>query len=282
VPTSHSLTILTSVVFILLSYLASAEPQSNAQLPPADLVRAVICREMNTSDATDIHWRYLLDKDVEGRRETREVVETKAGSIDRLVAINGKPLDDTQQHDEAERILRLSHDSEEQRKLEQTRRKDAQQANASLRMIPDAFLFEYAGQSADLFKLTFRPNPRFKPPSREGTVLHQMAGEMWIDGKQQRLLSINGQLMNDVKFGGGLLGHLEKSGQFAVKRAEIASNHWELTELTVNMRGKALLFKTISVQQKEFRTNFRLLPANLTLSDAAGLLLKRVLVAARQ
>jgi hypothetical protein len=117
---------------------------------------------------------------------------------------------------------------------------------------PDAFLFEYAGGDGDLIKLTFKPNSGFRTPSREGKVLHEMAGEMWVDAKQQRLVSITGQLANEVKFAGGLLGHLEKGGQFTVKRTEVAPAHWEVTEMALNMRGKALRFKTISLQRKSF------------------------------
>src|SRR5439155_16473519 len=199
-----------------------------------------------------------------------------------LIEIAGKPLTDAQQRSEAERILRLSHNAEEQYKLEQTRRKDAEQCNAFLKMIPDAFLFEYGGESGDLVKLTFKPNPGFRPPSREGKVLHEMAGEMWVDATQRRLVSINGQLLNEVKFAGGLLGHLEKGGQFAVKRAEVAPAQWEVTEMAVNMRGKALLFKTISVQQRELHRNFERVPDDLSLTDAAALLLEQSLIAAKR
>ncbi len=269
-----------AVVVLLVSRISSAQAQYEAQLSPADLVKAVIRSELNPSDVTEIRWKYLLDKEVDGKQETREVVETKSGSLDRLIAIAGRPLTDAQQRDETERILRLSHNPEEQHKLEQTRRKDAEQCNAFLQMVPDAFVFDYAGESGDLTKLTFKPNPAFRPPSREGKVLHEMAGEIWVDAKQQRLVSINGQLMNEVKFAGGLLGHLEKGGQFSVKRAEVAPAHWEVMEMAVNMRGKALLFKTISVQQKELHRNFERVPDDLTMSDAAGLLLKQALIAA--
>jgi hypothetical protein len=270
------------VILLLVSLTATAQSQSNVQLSPADLVKAVIRSELNTSDVVEIRWKYLLVKEVDGKEETREVVETKSGSLDHLIAIAGRPLTDGQQHDETERILRLSHNPEEQRKLEQTRRKDAEQCNRFLQMVPDAFAFEYAGESGGLTKLTFKPNPAFRPPSREGKVLHEMAGEIWVDAKQQRLVSINGQLVNEVKFAGGLLGHLEKGGQFSVKRAEIAAGHWEVTEMTVNMRGKALLFKTIAVQQKELHRNFNRVPDDLTISDAAALLLKQSLIVARR
>jgi hypothetical protein len=199
-----------------------------------------------------------------------------------LIAIAGRPLSAGQQRDETERILRLSHNPEEQRKLEQARKKDAEQCDSFFKMVPEAFLFEYAGQSGNIVKLVFKPNPAFQPASREGKVLHEMAGEVWLDTKQQRLVSINGHLVNEVKFAGGLLGHLEKGGQFAVKRTEVAPARWEVTEMAVNMQGKALLFKTISVQQKELHQNFERVPDDLTIADAAAILLKQSLIAANR
>lgn len=269
-----------AVLFVLLSRTGSA--QSETRLSPAELVKAVISSELNTSDVNEIRWKYLLNKEADGKQETREVVETKYGSLDRLIAVAGKPLTDAQQRGETERILRLSRDPDEQRKLEQARRKDAEQCNAFLRMIPETFLFAYAEESGRLVRLTFKPNPSFQPPSREGKVLHEMAGEIWVDTNQQRLVSINGQLMNEVKFAGGLLGHLEKGGQFTVKRTEIAPRDWEVTEMAVNMRGRALLFKAISIQQKELHRNFERVPDDLSMTDATGLLLKQALVASKR
>ena len=52
--------------------------------------------------------------------------------------------------------------------------------------------------------------------------------------------------------------------------------------MAVDMRGKALLFKTISVRQKELNSNFQPIADDLSLSDAAGLLLKQALVAAKR
>lgn len=248
----------------------------------ADLVKAVIRNELNPSDITEVRWKYLLVKEVDGKEETREVVETKSGSLDRLISIAGRPLSAGQERDETERILRLSHNPEEQRKVDQIRKKDAEQCETFFNTVPEAFLFEYAGKSGNVVKLNFKPNPDFRPPSRAGKVLHEMAGEMWIDAKQQRLVSITGRLMNEVKFAGGLLGHLEKGGHFTVKRTEIAPANWEVTDMAVNMQGKALLFKTISVQQKELHQNFERVPHDLTIADAAAILLKQSLISANR
>ena len=279
---TQSRMMIVSGILLLVSCIATAQSQTDVQLSATDLVEAVIRGELNPSDATEVRWKYLLVKEVDGKQETREVVETKLGSLERLIAIAGRPLTPSQQRDESERILRLSHNAEEQLKLEQIHKKGAEQCDAFLKMVPEAFHFEYAGESGSLTKIVFRPNPAFRPSSREGRVLHEMAGEMWVDAKQQRLVNISGQLMNEVKFAGGLLGHLEKGGQFVVKRTEVAPAHWEVTEMAVDMRGKALLFKTISVQQKELHRNFEPVADDLTISDAAALLLKQPLIAARR
>jgi hypothetical protein len=275
---------LATIVFLGFANAALGRSQSAPQLSAADLVRVVIDTEVNGPNTVDVRWKYVLEKEVDGKQETREVVETKSGSLDHLVALAGKPLSAAQQHNESERVLRLAHSPDEQRKLEQSRRKDAEQCNSFLKMIPNAFVFEYAGapDQDGLVKLTFKPNPVFQPPSREGKVLHEMAGEMWIDARQHRLVSINGQLLNEVKFAGGLLGHLERGGRFVVKRREIAPGQWEMTEMEVNMHGKALLFKTISVQQRELHRDFERVPDDLTISDAAALLMKQSLIAAKR
>jgi hypothetical protein len=268
-------------VTLFLTPCIGAETQSNSRPSPTDMVKSVIYNELHPSQVSNIHWQYRVDKEFDGKQETREVIETKSGSLDKLLATSN-PLTAAQAKDESARILRFSHSPEEQEKAEQARRKDAEQCDALMKMIPDAFLFDYAGGSGNLARVVFKPNPQFRPPSREGRVLQQMAGEIWVDARQKRLVSINGQLINEVKFGGGLLGHLEKGGRFTVKRAELAPGDWELTEMNVNMRGKALLFKTISVQQKELHSNFERVGDDISVSDAANILLRQNLVASKQ
>jgi hypothetical protein len=109
-------------------------------------------------------------------------------------------------------MQRLVSHPDEQRKLQQASTKKAEQGARLFNILTDVFVFVYAGRQGDLVTLTFRLNPIFQPPSIEARVLHGMQGEMTVDSKQERLASLNGHLMEDVKFGGGLLGHLDKGG----------------------------------------------------------------------
>jgi hypothetical protein len=261
-----------------LSRPAPAEPAITAN----DLVRAVVANELQTQDESHNRWMYRVDKQERGKTKAKEVVQTAHGSLDRLVAVDGRPLNAKEQQDEIQRIENLLRNPAEQKRQEQTNRKDAEQCRALFKMIPDALTFSYAGREENLMKLDFRPNPNFQPPSREARVFHEMEGEMWIDEAQRRLARIKGRLIGDVKFAGGLLGYLEKGGQFHVEQREVVPQQWELTLLEVEMKGRALLFKTIAVQQQEFRSDFRMVREDLTLPEAADLLTKQVVVAANR
>src|SRR5215472_17586250 len=155
-PMIQSRILFRSFVLLLLSRIGLGDSQTAGHTSPTDLIKAVIRNELNNPHTTDTRWSYRSEREVDGKQETREVVETKSGSLNRLVAVGDKPLTEGQQRQEADRVLRVSRDVNEQRKLEQTHQKDVQQCNSFLQMIPNAFLFEYAGTSGELTKITFR------------------------------------------------------------------------------------------------------------------------------
>ena len=257
---------------------APAEPALSAN----NLVRAVVANELQAQDGSHSRWMYRVDREEQGKRKAKEVVQTGQGSLDRLVAVDGHPLSGKDERQELRRIENLVRNPAEQQRVEQTKRKDADQCKAFFKLLPDALIFDYAGREGDLVKLNYRPNPNFQPPSREARVFGAMAGEMWVHGTQQRLARMSGQLTAEVKFAGGWLGHLEKGGHFNVEQRELSPGEWELTLMQVEMKGKALFFKTIAVQQEESRSNFRAVPEDLTLGEAADLLTRQVIVAAKR
>jgi len=240
----------------------------------------VVANELKIQDANHSRWMYRSDREEQGKKRAKEVVQTSRGSLDRLVAVDGHPLTGKAELDERQRIENLVRNPSGQQRLEQTKRKDAEQCKAFFRMIPDALSFSYAGRDGDVIKLSYRPNPSFQPPNREARVFHEMEGEMWVHTSQRRLVRIRGQLNADAKFAGGLLGHLQKGGYFNVEQRELLPGQWDLTFMEVNMNGKALFFKTIDVQEKEYRSNFRRVPEGLTFAEAADMLTKQVVVAA--
>jgi hypothetical protein len=268
------------VTMILLG--SNALPQSESErvgMSANELARKVITNELKFQYDDHGHWMYRLEKEEFGRKQVQEIVETKNGSLSRSLSIDGHSLDSKQRQKENQRLQRLVGHPDEQRKLQQASHKKAEQGARLFNILPDVFVFSYAGGQGDLATLTFIPNPNFKPASIEARIFHAMQGEMTVDTKQERLAAINGHLMEDVKFGGGLLGHLDKGGKFEVRQAEVTPGQWEMTVLGVDMKGKALLFKTVGMEETENHSDFHRVPDGLTLAEARDILNSQIVVA---
>jgi hypothetical protein len=238
-----------------------------------DVVRKMVSNELKALDQDHTCWMYRLETEKGGTGEVLEVAETKQGDLTRLVAKGGQPLSDEQRKEEDQRTEEFIKNPEQQRKRQREQDEDIRKAKQLLALLPDALNFSFAERNGDTVKLNFQPNPAFHPPSREAHAFHEMEGQVILDGRQGRLVEINGHLKNAVHF--GILGHLDRGGTFDVRQEEVAPNHWEITFLKVNMKGKALFFKTINVQQNEMRSHFHQVPETLTLTQAIDLLQKQ-------
>jgi hypothetical protein len=261
------------LVFCVPAYVQNTS--SDAGLSAGELLRRVVNSELKAQANDHSHWMYEVKAGVSGKEQVKVAVQTREGYLDRLKFVNGQPLTPEQEKQEDQRIARLLTKPDEQKKQRSAQEQDARKTERLFQMLPDAVTASYGKREGELVEILFKPNPHFHPPSHEAAVFQAMEGRIWINTRENRLVEIEGHLTRGVKFGGGLLGHLDKAGEFHVKQSEVAPGLWEITLLHVNMHGKALFFKTIAVQENEIRTNFQRVPDNLTLSEAAQQLPKQ-------
>ena len=267
-----------ALAIILLSLPARPQSVPSSQVSANDLAQRVITNELNfQGDHTN--WMYRLEKEQSGRKQVEEIIETKEGSLSRLLSINDRPLSAKQQEEENKRVHDLMSSRSAKRKLQRELDAETLQGRRLFKMLPDAFLFNYAGGDGNLVKLSFRPNPNFHPPSLEARLFQSMEDEMSVDCKQERLTAFNGHLTQDVKFGLGLLGHLDKGGHVEVRQAEVVPGHWDMTNMSLEITGKALLFATIGMRKRETHGDFHRVSDDLTLTEAADMLNRRLVVA---
>ena len=253
---------------------ATAGRASLPALPtdPAQYVRQVIQHEMDADAQDRTLWRYRFHRESDRIIYDRDVIDTKDGQIARTLLINGQSLTVEQRANDEARLQRLLTDPDERAKHNKRIKDDADRAKRMLRAVPDAFNFKYDGSEDGMVRLQFTPNPRYDPPSRELQVFHSMSGTIWIDPRAGHMARIDGQLIEDVNFGWGLLGKLKKGGTFKVVQKEVGPDHWEIVSLDVDMRGYAVLFKSISVKQHQVQSDFRRMPDDLTMARAYELL----------
>ena len=269
-------TILTIVSVCLPLGVSAQVPPSISSLSienPDALVREVIHNEVEAQSRDQSLWCYREQQQEDAKpAKTLQVCQTKDGELERLVALDGRELSALQAQAEDERIQKLVSNPEQLRAKQKKEREDGEQARKLLATLPDAFLFQCDHQSGNLVTLCFRPNPAFRPSTRSAQVFHHMEGTLVVDADQKRLVEINGRLTSEVKFLGGLLGHLDKEGTFCVKQQNVGEGHWDLRFMSVQMSGKALFFKTITVVETKSLLDYKPLPRGATLQQAADFL----------
>jgi hypothetical protein len=264
-------------LLILLALTSPALPQSNQPQDSAALVRRAI---QNREDAARTHrpLRYLLRKTDDRRDTTKDIIETDQGDVARLIAIDNQPLTADAQKAEMDRLKTLANYPEIQEHRHQREQKDADRVNRLMRLLPDAFLYRDQGTSpcptgkGICHHLTFSPNPGFEPPDVEANIFRGLAGEVWIDQAQERLTRLDAHVIANVDFGWGILGKLDKGGSIQLEQSDIGNHDWELTSMKLNLKGKALMLKSLNIQLTEQATHFSQVPPGMDYRKAIQLL----------
>ena len=239
--------------------------------PAGQLVRETIYNELQDHNNHG-YWRYWIQQRVQNDTRLEEQVETADGPLKRLVQTNGRPLDAQTRDEERARLQHLVNSPQEQASHRKDYLEDEKHVAVIMALLPDAFLFENVGQEDGLYHLRFHPNPRYEAHSVEQRVVHAMAGDLWIDTRMKRLSKLVGQLSDNVDFGFGLLGRLDKGGWFQVQRVQVSPTEWKTQKLELHLSGRAVLFKTIERETNELRGGFAAVPAGLNLAQGMRLL----------
>ncbi|HYL14813.1 MAG TPA: hypothetical protein VEV41_17350 [Terriglobales bacterium] len=254
-----------------------------SSVAPGDLVRQTAENELKAANDTT-NFMFRSRRETPHGSQTKLFVQTRDAMAGMLIAINDKPLNADQRRAEQARLQNLVSNPDELRRKQKQEKEDADRVTRIVRALPNAFIYEYDGietgrpgigkQGDELVRLKFRPNPRYNPPSRVEQVVTGMKGYLLIDANQHRIAKIDGTLYRDVSFGWGILGHLDKGGQFQVDQANIADTDWEITGMNLNFTGKVLLFKSIVIKSNETYSDFRRVPSDLTFAQGVDLLKK--------
>jgi hypothetical protein len=260
-------------VLTLVVGVVAAQGQAKQDPKAQEMVRVAAQTELNASKADHSHWQYKdVDKRADGVTTVTRVVETEHGALSKKIEVNGRPLPAEELRREDARIDGFVRDPTQQARQKKDGAQDDKRAEDMTRMLPDAFLWSVKNDSGETVTLGFVPNPDFNPPTMESRVFAAMAGEIVVNKAQNRIQTIKGELTDDVKFGWGILGRMNKGGTFDVERRQLMPNVWEITESHVHIGGHALLFKSIGEQDDEVKSEFRRVPGETTLEQAAVML----------
>lgn len=258
-----------------------AQTAPNPAQNPDELVKEVVQNEVAADTGPGAKHMFTSFKKTPKGTQTHIYVETKEAMAGLLIEFNGYPLTPAQLQNEDGHLQWLENNPEQLQKKHLREKEDTERSLRIVKALPYAFHYQYAGtekgtaslgsEGAELVKLKFTPNPSYQPPSRSEQVLTAMQGYLLIDVKARRLAQINAGLFKDADFGWGILGRLNKGGRFVVCQANVGENSWEITEMNLDITGKILFFKSITMVSDEKLSDFRHVP-DLTFAEGVQLL----------
>lgn len=263
------------VAVLAIAQMAWAQGE---QVDVKALVRRAIQHRLDESKS-HAPVRYVIHQADGHSDTTKAVIETKDGDVERLIAVDGKPLSADADRAELARLDDLAAHPEKQEQRKKGQRDFVDRTNHLASFVPDAFVYKLEGTapcpSGECWRVSFTPNPNFDPPDRMSSLFRGVVGEVLIDRANDRLERLDSRFISNVDFGFGILGRVSKGGTVHAEQMDVGGKQWELTALKMNVTGRILLVKSFRRQLLEEMSGYSVV-APMGYREAIELLKKAV------
>ena len=218
------------IAFAFASFIAHAQPLPTAK----EILKRVEARmELISAEATNVYHytRTNLLEELDSDGKTKKRVEKtyrvllKNGMPEaRVVAVNGKTLE------EAEQRRQTSSEQRLQRALTQEKHVNSSRPKPWLNDdVADRFKFVVTGRtnisSRKLVMLTFAPRTDAPAKTMVDKVINKISGALWVDEEEAEIALLNIRLDESMKFWGGVLAQLDRF-DFTMSRQRSESGVW--------------------------------------------------------
>ncbi len=215
--------------------------------------------------------------------QVREVVESKDGTVARLMRRDNRPLNPEQDAAEQERLQAMLNSPAAFAKHVKNDRTGKRFAADLLCQMPSAMIFTYTpgqpqrsrrpghGDDAAEIVLDFKPDPAWTPPNMTAETLSGFEGRVWIDARTHYVTRLEGDIFRGVNFGFGIFGHLDPGGKVTFEQAQVGNQRWIFTHFTQHLNVR-VVFKTIHQNSEIDGMDFTPVP-EMSYQEAIHLLL---------
>jgi len=236
--------------------------------------------ELEALHHKDSYLRYRTHTVSEKGDMVRDVVESKDGTVARLIMRDGKPLTEEQDQDERQRLNDMIASPSAYSRHVRNSEEDRRLADKLVPLMPDAAIYTYTpGQpqsgkngGAPEVVIDYKPNPKFNPPSTEAQALTGLEGRVWIDARSHTLVRMEGTIARGVNFGWGMLAHIYPGGKLELDQTSFGEDRWIFTYFSMKLSVRALMLKTVNVHTNSWASDFQKL-GPMSYQDAIRMML---------
>ena len=253
---------------------------SPLSVDPLVWVRAASANELAALHYKGSFLRYRMHLVDDKGDQTRDVIESKDGSVARLILRDGKPLTEEQDKGERQRLNDMLTSPSAYAKHVKNDDSGRKIADSLIKLMPEAMVYTYVpgqpqtGKNPEMVEvvLDYEPNPKFSPPTTTSEALTGLKGRVWIDAKTKYVVRMEGTIFRGINFGWGMLAHIYPGGKLMIEQTDSGDGRWIFTNFTEQLSVRALMVKTLNVKTNVQASDFK--PINeMSYQDAIHVLL---------
>ena len=246
-----------------------ASPEGNSQAGKSDLFEKVVAKQKRTDQELDLYERI---ERVEIRKTGSDAgpaevrvwrVFPASVSNDKIpLSTEGKPINAESYRAELGKLEKLlvwatQKGPGQDEALAKMARKRKERDDL-IEATHAAFIFTLVGHEMrgerSLAKYSMAPNPKYKPTSRNATLLTKVKGYVWIDEQAGELAKVEGEVTEDISLG-LFLAKVYKGSHFMQERYEIEPGVWLPTYQQYDFDGRKFL-RPFSIHERTLYTNY--------------------------
>ena len=241
-----------TLLLLCTSFVFAAEPDVNQIIQ-----RSVAANQVNFKAAPEFNHKER-DRTSSGTK-TYQITMIDGSPYQRLIAINSKPLSQSQEADErgkqeqARKARSAESDSDRQKRIAKYQ-SGRQRDNQMMNQLTVAFDFSYLGEGEvrgfAVWMLKATPRAGYKPPNMETQVLPGMQGELWIDQQTYNWVRVTARVIHPVSIE-GFLAQVEPGTRFELENSPVGSGVWEASHFSEKSQAKVLFLINRASQDEE-------------------------------
>jgi hypothetical protein len=257
-----------------------ATDASLLSVPPRSWAVDAAANELVALHHKDSYLRYRMETTNERGKQVRDVIESKDGTVARLILKDGKPLTPEQDEAERQRLNDMLASPAAYTKHVRNGETEKSMADKLVPMMGDAMINTYtpgqpqSGRNGGALEivLDYKPNPKWVPPTTEAQALTGLEGRVWIDAKTRYVVRMEGTIFRPVNFGWGMLAHIYPGGKVEMNQTNAGGNRWIFTDFSMQLSVRALMVKKLDIRSSAKSSNYQTL-GPMSYQDAIHLLL---------
>jgi hypothetical protein len=260
---SSGISVLSLMIVTVAALFARSTFSVQANVP--EIIRRSV--EANNRDWAAAPQFSFLERDLDSKAgwKTYQVTQVLGSPYQRLIAIDGKPLDRGEQAEQQQKydemIAKRKSESPQQHAQRIAKYNLGRNRNkAMLDQLTKAFNFTLRGEDTlgghKVYVLKATPKAGYQPPDRDTQVLPGMEGELWIDEETFQWVKVEAHVIRPVSIE-GFVAEVQSGTRFELEKTPVSGDIWLPSHYSMQASAKIFFLFPHHSQENDYYWDYR-------------------------